>query len=130
MVAFFLLTAIRQPRLGLDETAYAKLDGRGMIAAAVIGPIALVGVAVTLIGIWMVLVEWRGRFTEKGADDNVVRKGGVDIPALVGALGKLRGATLVTIAGVAILLSVAWMTSSTTGAEPSPTPTTAPATTT
>lgn len=121
-VAFILVTSLEEARLGLDEAAYKKLDGRALVGAAVIGPIALVGVAVTLIGVWMVAVEWRGRFAPKAAGE-VQAKGLPDIGTVVTALGKLKGATLVLLSGVTILLAVSWMTGSTAGAEPSSTPT-------
>ncbi|GAA2159802.1 hypothetical protein FHX52_3810 [Humibacillus xanthopallidus] len=120
LVAFVFVSQLFAGDLGLDATQTAKLDGRALIAARVIGPVTVVGVAVTLIGVWMAATEWRGRFaTQEGGE------GEREIPdpsKIIEALGKLRGAALVLVSGVVILLGVAWMTSATASAPPAPTP--------
>ncbi len=116
-LAFLVVSRFTLSDLGLSEAAYNKLDGRGVVGARLIGPIAVVGVLTVLIGLWMTVTEWRGRFagpTKAGQH----RGAGEDATKLIEALGKLKGATLVLVSGVLILLCVAWMTSSTTGSEP------------
>lgn len=130
LVVLILMTDLDSVQLGLTDTSYAKLDGRALVGSAVIGPITLVGVVVTVVGVWMVAVEWRGRFVKTAADARP-KSATADLTQLLTALGKLRGATLVLLSGVAILLGVAFMTSSTVGADPasstsSPTSTTPP----
>jgi hypothetical protein len=120
--AFVVVSQLFADNLGLDATETAKLDGRALIGARVIGPVTVVGVAVTLVGVWMAMTEWRGRFTEKAETGTGERE--IPDPAkIIEALGKLRGAALVLISGIIILLGVAWMTSATASAPPAPAPT-------
>lgn len=121
LVAFVFVSQLFAGNLGLDATQMAKLDGRALIAARVIGPVTVVGVAVTLIGVWMAATEWRGRFAAQS--DIEGEREIPDASKIIEALGKLRGAALVLVSGVVILLGVAWMTSSTASAPPAPTPT-------
>ena len=121
LVAFVVASQLFADTLGLDAAQTAKLDGRALIGARVIGPVTVVGVAVTLVGVWMAATEWRGRFAEKPATT-----GEREIPdptKIIEALGKLRGASLVLVSGTLILLGVAWMTSATASAPPAPAPT-------
>jgi hypothetical protein len=106
--------------LGLDAAQTAKLDGRALIGARVIGPVTVVGVGVTLFGVWMAMTEWRGRFAEK--PETTREREIPDASKIIEALGKLRGAALVLVSGIVILLGVAWMTSATASAPPAPTP--------
>lgn len=120
-VAFVIGSQLFADNLGLDATQTAKLDGRALIAARVIGPVTVIGVIVALIGVWMAMTEWRGRFAKK----TEAATGERDIPdpaKIIEALGKLRGAALVLVSGIIILLGVAWMTSATASAPPSPAP--------
>ena len=124
LVTFVVVSELFAGDLGLDAAQLAKLDGRALIAARVIGPVTVVGVAVTLIGVWMAATEWRGRFAAK-AEATQTRE--IPDPAkVIEALGKLRGAALVLVSGIVILLGVAWMTSATASAPPAPTPSSTP----
>jgi cytoskeletal protein RodZ len=120
LVAFVFVSQLFADNLGLDAAQSAKLDGRALIGAQVIGPVTVVGVAVTLIGVWMAATEWRGRFAAPA--DTTGEREIADPTKIVEALGKLRGAALVLVSGVVILLGVAWMTSATASAPPAPTP--------
>jgi hypothetical protein len=124
---FVYVSQLFTDNLGLDAAQSAKLDGRALIGAQVIGPVTVVGVAVTLVGVWMALTEWRGRFAARTetTDEREVP----DPSKIIEALGKLRGAALVLVSGIVILLGVAWMTSSTTSAPPAPTPSSTPTST-
>jgi hypothetical protein len=127
LAGFVYVSQLFTDNLGLDAAQSAKLDGRALIGAQVIGPVTVVGVAVTLIGVWMALTEWRGRFTARAETT-----GDREIPdpsKIIEALGKLRGAALVLVSGIVILLGVAWMTSSTASAPPAPTPSSTPTST-
>jgi hypothetical protein len=122
--AFVAVSQLFADNLGLDAAQTAKLDGRALIGARVIGPVTVVGVTVTLIGVWMAMTEWRGRFATK-ADTATGEREIPDPSKIIEALGKLRGAALVLVSGIIILLGVAWMTSATASAPPAPSPTTA-----
>ncbi|WP_404390250.1 hypothetical protein [Humibacillus xanthopallidus] len=119
--AFVVMSQLFADNLGLDAAETAKLDGRALIGARVIGPVTVVGVAVTLFGVWMAMTEWRGRFTK--APTATGEREIPDPSRIIEALGKLRGAALVLVSGIVILLGVAWMTSATASAPPAPSPT-------
>jgi len=121
--AFVVVSQLFADNLGLDAAQTAKLDGRALIGARVIGPVTVVGVAVTLVGVWMAMTEWRGRFATKA--ETVTGEREIPDPSkIIEALGKLRGAALVLVSGIIILLGVAWMTSATASAPPAPSPAT------
>ena len=122
LAGFVYVSQLLTDNLGLDAAQSAKLDGRALIGAQVIGPVTVVGVAVTLIGVWMALTEWRGRFAAQS--ETTGEREIPDPSKIIEALGKLRGAALVLVSGIVILLGVAWMTSSTASAPPAPTPST------
>ncbi|HET8987464.1 MAG TPA: hypothetical protein VFN43_03045 [Humibacillus sp.] len=120
--AFVVGSQLFADNLGLDATETAKLDGRALIGARVIGPVTVIGVAVTLFGVWMAMTEWRGRFAEKPPKQTTGERDIPDVPKIIEAFGKLRGAALVLVSGIVILLGVAWMTSATASAPPAPSP--------
>ncbi len=107
--------------LGLNETEFKLLDGRTIVSTRMLGPIAALGVVLVIVGATMTLIEWRGRFAEEPATEDGTPRGvsDVDPVKLVEAIGKLKGATLIVVAGLVILLGVAWMTSSTAAPPPS-----------
>jgi hypothetical protein len=122
LIVFVLVSQLFADNLGLDAAQTAKLDGRALIGARVIGPVTIVGVAVTLVGVWMAATEWRGRFAERSKETG--ERDIADPAKIIEALGKLRGAALVLVSGIVILLGVAWMTSATASAPPAPAPST------
>lgn len=129
VVVFVLTLGTWSSSLGLSDEAYAKLDGRAIVAVRVIGPLAFIGVATLVLGLWMAVVEWRGRFRREGATDGLVAETTtVDIPKVIEALSKVKGYPLVVLVGLVILLGVVSMTSATSGANPPST--TVPAATT
>lgn len=95
-------------------------DPRAVLAAKVMGPMLALGALVLLAGLWMVLVEWRGAFSTAKADGVSERSSIVEILKVV---GDLKGAGQVFVGGLVIVLAVAWMVSSTAGAETDPAPT-------
>ena len=131
IAGFVYVSQLLAGNLGLDAAQAAKLDGRALLASRVIGPVTVIGVVVTLVGVWMAMTEWRGRFAEqkKAAEPSGDRDVSV-VPKIIEALGALRGAALVLVSGIAILLGVAWMTSATASAPPAPAPTSTASTTT
>ncbi len=95
-------------------------DPRAILAAKIMGPMLALGALVLLAGLWMVLVEWRGAFSTAKAD-GVSERG--TIAEILKVVGDLKGAGQVFVGGLVIVLAVAWMVSSTAGAETDPTPT-------
>jgi len=79
---------------------------------------AVIGLIVTFVGLAMVTIEWRGRFAPEKADAALAKGPAADAATLIDSLGKLKGSTLVLIAGMVILVAAAWMTSSAAGAAP------------
>ncbi len=95
-------------------------DPRAILAAKIMGPMLALGALVLLAGLWMVLVEWRGAFSTAKAD-GVSERG--TIAEILKVVGDLKGAGQVFVGGLVIVLAVAWMVSSTAGAETDPAPT-------
>ncbi|MBO3084120.1 hypothetical protein [Cellulomonas fengjieae] len=107
------LTPLMEPDLGLSAEVYDALTPANKLAARVIGPTFLVGLALVVFGLAMALVEWRGRFAA-GKSTTFRGNVAVDPAEVIKALGALRGAGLVLIGGLIVILATAWMTSSTT----------------
>jgi hypothetical protein len=93
----------------LSKDDLTGADGDRALAAALGLPLTIVGAAVVVLGAWMALVEWRGRFKAKPA----ARALPVDVPKVIEAIGKLRGAPLVMVVGAALMLGGAWIATST-----------------
>lgn len=73
-------------------------------------PLLAIGWVVLAIGLWMVLVEWRVTFAYTQASPAATKS--PDLVKVLDTLGKLKGATLVTLVGLVILLSPAWIAGS------------------
>ncbi|GAA5163883.1 hypothetical protein [Ornithinimicrobium tianjinense] len=76
-------------------------------------PLLAAGWMVLSLGLWMLAMEWRAGF--KASKAAPVSKG--DLPAVIEALGKLKGATLVAIIGLVLLLAPAWIAGSTAASD-------------
>jgi hypothetical protein len=104
-------------RFGLSHANWAKLSLGTRISLHLVGPIALAGVVAVLIGIWMVVVEWRGHFVDADTPDEPERvntflfSGGTIKAAtrLITAIGKLSGGTLLLVIGGILLFGSAWV---------------------
>jgi len=111
----------------------AEEGGDNALAAALSVPLVVFGGALVALGAWMAAVEWRGRFKAEQPEGGGVRAlaGAVDVPAVVAAIGKLRGAALVLVVGAVLMLGAAWVAQSSAeepaaAAPASPTPTVVP----
>lgn len=92
-----------------------KADPRAALAAKVIGPVLALGALLLVAGLWMVMLEWRGGFETTTAKDTTLK--GLDVVEIVKAVGSLKGATLVFVGGLVVVLAVAWMVGATAGGE-------------
>ena len=110
-------------RLGLGQTDWDSLTGGQRLAATLVVPLIVLGALAVVIGMWMALVEWRGRFRDA---TTVVTKSvtGDDVSKVIDSIAKLRGAALVMVVGGLLMLSAAWIggsAASPPAAEPSAT---------
>ena len=84
--------------------------GATAFAASVAVPLTVFGGLLVMIGAWMAAVEWRGRFKKEPAAKVQARGGVVDsLDEIITAVGKLRGAALVLVAGALLMLGAAWI---------------------
>jgi hypothetical protein len=120
-------------RAGFLPADWSTLEGRLKVGLVMALPLTALGGLAVLTGLWMALVEWRGRFAERKAEPEsaVVRKGlgGEDAGKIIDAVGKLRGAALAMVVGAILLVAAAWVAQSAAGtaAEPTPSASSAPA---
>ena len=91
------------------------------VAVTVAVPLTIVGGILVLVGAWMAVVEWRGRFAAK-AKAKATQDKGLDIkPAeIIAAIGNLKGAALVLVVGALIMFGAAWIAQSAADEAPAP----------
>lgn len=108
-------------RGGMADAAWTALEGRLKFALALTSPLVVLGTILLLAGMWMAVVEWRGRFVDE-PKAGPVTKGDLpfDVGKLVDAIGKLHGATLVVVVGAILLIASAWVGQSAAGTAPAP----------
>ena len=82
------------------------------LASSLSVPLTVLGGALIMIGTWMALVEWRGRFKEPARARS---RSMPDVPEIIAAIGKLRGAALVLVVGAALMLASAGVAASAAG---------------
>jgi len=75
-------------------------------------PLLTIGAVVLALGLWMVVVEWRGTFAAAPTKPGTKAADPVKVLEL---LSKLKGATLVSLVGLVILLAPAWIAGSAGG---------------
>ena len=112
------------PQLRLSDTEWNTLDARAKVATRIAVPIVVLGSIAVVVGMWMALVEWRGRFEKPASPPPAagVRRGaGEDAAKVIDSVGKLGGAALVMVVGALLMFAAAWITQST--AKPPTTPT-------
>lgn len=121
-------------RFGISGDDWKTLDSGLKVGVSIAMPVAVLGCLLVLVGLWMALVEWRGRFLEAitpASTPDVQTKGLEDLinEKTIEALGKLRGPALVMLVGALLLVSSAWVAQSAAGspnsspeATPAPTP--------
>jgi hypothetical protein len=88
-------------------------DGDKALTATLSLPLIVVGGVLVLIGTWMAVVEWRGRFREPEPARVTTRGLTVDLAKTIDAIAKLRGAALVLVIGAVLMLGAAWVAHST-----------------
>lgn len=117
-VVFVVFSGVLEADLGLSDELYKRMTTRESLATRMFGMLLLLGVVVMVIGVWMVAVEWRGRFKPSDTPK------GVPFPAkeVLETLSKLKGAGLVLLVALAVVLAAAWIGSSAV-ADPNPSPT-------
>ena len=114
---------------GLSEKSWRSLSGGGQLAARLIAPVSVLGLVMILAGSWMAVVEWRGTFKKvepkPPADDHatLVPTDPKTVAEVITAVGKLRGASLLIVAGVLMMFLSAWVAKSVSDDHPAgPTP--------
>jgi hypothetical protein len=120
--------------VALSGAAWTSMEGRLKIAVILGLPTAILGGVVILVGLWMAVVEWRGRLTKPVDDDEPVARGlpsGDDVSKVITAVGALRGPALALVVGAILMLGTAWIAQSAAGtagpvASPEATQVTAP----
>ena len=118
----------------LTNAFWTGLEGRLKIAIVLGLPATVVGLVVILVGLWMALVEWRGRLKDRRAGASVASgaPSAGDVKEIIAAVGNLRGAALAMVVGAILLLGTAWVAQSaagTAGPGDASSPTPAPAAT-
>jgi hypothetical protein len=113
----------------LAQDAWDTLDGRGKLALTIALPMIAIGCLLLLVGLWMAIVEWRGRFRDAPPpprDEETPRGVIEELPKIIDAVGKLQGAALVLVVGLLALFAAAWVGQAGAGADPAATPTPTP----
>jgi hypothetical protein len=131
LVAFGIVVGLNllNGRAGLSATDWAPLEGRLKVGLTMAIPITVLGGLAILTGLWMALVEWRGRFERKAAaaaGSGPVAKG-IEPEKIIEVVGKLRGAALAMAVGAILLVAAAWIAQSAAGTAPASTSSAAPA---
>jgi hypothetical protein len=112
--------------LVLFVTAWGSLEGRLKVGLTLAFPVAFLGAAIVLAGLWMAIVEWRGRLSDEPAPAS--RDLPFDPVKVIEAVGQLRGAALAMVVGAILIFASSWIAQSAAGTvQPAPTSTTAPA---
>jgi hypothetical protein len=102
----------------LSKEDLTGTDGDRALAAALGLPLTIVGAAAVALGAWMAVVEWRGRFKPKPQARGGARAAPIDVPKVIDAIGRLRGAALLLVVGAALMLGGAWIATGTDDSEP------------
>jgi len=105
--AFTYLSGALQLKVVIDATTL-KQDPRAALAGQIVGPILVLSVGLIALGVWMALVEWRAAF-QATAGAPQPSSLGVNPAELIASLSKLKGAALVLISGVVLVVVVGWM---------------------
>ena len=127
VVGVLLALGLLGDTLRLSPSEWSALTPNEMVATRIVIPITVLGAIAVTLGAWMAVVEWRGRFAKRAPKPKpeAEAKGVPDqIPAVIEAVGKLRGAALVMIVGALLLFAAAWITQSTADTATTPATTT------
>jgi hypothetical protein len=125
IIGTVILLAPARTARDISESDLKGTDGDTALAASLAVPLTVLGGASVVLGAWMAMVEWRGRFKKKEPADRGFEP---DVGKIIEAIGKLRGAALVMVVGALLMLGGAWVAQSL--AEEAPTTATTTTTTT
>jgi hypothetical protein len=127
-VGLALMAGLPDTHAGLSNAEWRSLDGRLKVGVVMALPIMLLGGLAVLVGLWMAVVEWRGRLAEmpkmeRPKPDGEVQSEGVSVEPdkIIAAVGKLRGAALAMAVGTILLVASAWVAQSAAGTTPAAT---------
>lgn len=99
----------------LSDQFWSGLEGRLKIAVVLGLPATIVGLVVIFVGLWMAVVEWRGRLRAGDATVAHASLSAGDVKEIIAAVGSLRGAALVLVVGALLMLGTAWVAQSAAG---------------
>ena len=104
-------------KAGFSDTEWNAFEPRLRVAVKLVAPSALIGAVLIAVGLWMAIVEWRGRFAvakklEAGKPGGTMIMSADDAGKAIEALSKLQGAALVMVIGGLLMLSAAWVAQS------------------
>lgn len=124
-VGLGLMAGLPDTHAGLSNAEWRALDGRLKVGVVMALPIMLLGGLAVLVGLWMAVVEWRGRLMdrpkmERPKPDGEVQSEGLSVEPdkIIEAVGKLRGAALAMAVGTILLVASAWVAQSAAGTTP------------
>jgi hypothetical protein len=107
-------------RAGFSDPEWNALEPPLRVAVKLAVPAVLIGATLIAVGLWMALVEWRGRFAvAKKLEADPTLMSGEDAGKVIEALSKLQGAALVMVIGALLMLSAAWVAQSAASRPPS-----------
>jgi hypothetical protein len=117
-------------KAGFSDAEWNAFEPRLKVAVKLAAPSVLIGAVLIAVGLWMAIVEWRGRFAvakrlEAGKPGERIMTAD-EAGKVIEALSKLQGAALVMVIGALLMLSAAWVAQSAASPPPaSPTSATA-----
>jgi len=128
-VGLALMAGLPDTHAGLSNAEWRALDGRLKVGVVMALPIMLLGGLAVLVGLWMAVVEWRGRLVEMPKKMATPKPNGgaetqgltVEPDKIIEAVGKLRGAALAMAVGTILLVASAWVAQSAAGTTPAAT---------
>jgi hypothetical protein len=103
-------------KAGFSDTEWNAFEPRLKVAVKLAAPSVLIGAVLIAVGLWMAIVEWRGRFAvakrlEAGkVGERIITAD--EAGKVIEALSKLQGAALVMVIGALLMLSAAWVAQS------------------
>lgn len=93
--------------IGLGDADWNLLEPEQKVASKLMVPLTVSGIGTVALGAWMAVVEWRGLFRKSSTTRS--RGAAGDVGAIIGAVGKLRGAALLMVMGTLLMLGAAWV---------------------
>jgi hypothetical protein len=95
---------------GIEKSDWLGSQADSALAASIAIPLTVFGGFLLVVGAWMAVVEWRGRFvSEEEARPGDKTMAAPDPAAIIAAIGKLKGAALLLVVGAVLMLGAAWV---------------------